>query len=415
MNKNFDQKIIKEINNEINRQNICIDLIASENYVSNAILKIQGSILTNKYAEGYCNKRYYGGCKYIDNIEALCIKRACKLFNVKYANVQPYSGSIANLAIYEALLKHGDTILSMRFDAGGHLTHGYKSSISGKNYRAIFYGLDKNGFINYDEIEKIAIKEKPKLIITGASSYSRIIDFKKFKLIANKINAYLLIDMAHIAGLVAADLYPNPCDYADVVSSTTHKTLRGPRGGIILSNNKEIMDKINYSIFPGIQGGPLEHVIAAKAVAFHEAMNKKFKTYQKQVIKNAYVMCEEFKKLGYKIESNGTDTHLFVVHTINFGLTGKEAENILSQNNIIVNRNVIFNDQLSTFETSGIRIGSPAITTRGFKENEVRLIVNLIDQIFKNKNNILKLKKIKKKIKSLLLKFPLPYKKLHYA
>lgn len=407
--KEVDIELYREIKNELNRQCDNIELIASENYVSLAVLEAQGSVLTNKYAEGYPNKRYYGGCEFIDNVETLAINRLCKLFGAKYANVQPHSGSSANLAVFKALLNNGDTVLGMSLDAGGHLTHGYRLSFSGKDYHAISYGVNKEGYIDYDEVRRIALENKPKLIIAGASAYSRVIDFKKFREIADEVGAYLFVDMAHIAGLVAAGLHPNPCSYADVVSSTTHKTLRGPRGGVILTNDEAIIKKINSAVFPGTQGGPLEHVIAAKAVAFYEALQPEFKEYQKQIIKNTAAMCDEFKKLGYQIISGGTDNHLFTIVVTNTGLNGLEAENLLHKNNITLNKNAIPNDPLPPFRASGLRIGSPAMTTRGFKEEEMRITARIIDRILKNKDNEIELKKARQDVADLLKRFPLPY------
>ncbi len=407
--KEIDNEVYKEIENETNRQRNNIELIASENYVSLAVLEAQGSVLTNKYAEGYPGKRYYGGCEFVDNVERLAINRLCKLFNVKYANVQAHSGSSANMAVYKALVNNGDTVLGMSLDAGGHLTHGYKLSFSGKDFKAVTYGVNKDGFIDYEEVRRIAKECKPKMIIAGASAYSRIIDFKKFREICDEVGAYLFVDMAHIAGLIAAGLHPNPCDVADVVSSTTHKTLRGPRGGIILTNREDVIKKINSSIFPGCQGGPLEHIIAAKAVAFKEALTPEFKEYQKQIVKNAYAMAEEFKKLGYKIVSNGTDNHLFTVIVTSAGLNGLEAETLLHKCNITLNKNAIPNDPLPPFISSGVRIGSPAMTTRGFKEEEMKETARIIDQIFKNKDNEAVLNKLKAEVKGLLDKYPLPY------
>lgn len=396
-----DKIIEKEINNELKRQKETINLIASENYVSKSILKTQGSVFTNKYAEGYYKKRYYSGCEFADNVEKICINRACKLFNVSYANVQPYSGSIANLAIFKALLNIGDTILGMNLEAGGHLTHGFQKSFSGNEYKSCFYGLDKNGFIDYDEVLKIAIKNKPKLIIAGASAYSRKIDFSKFKDIANKVGAYFMADISHIAGLVVAGIHQNPCQFADVVSTTTHKTLRGPRGAIILSNNEEIMRKINSSIFPFLQGGPHMHTISAKAVCFYEAMQKKFINYQKQIIKNTNLMCEEFKKYGYEIISGGTDNHLFIVSVKKLKITGLDAEKALEESGINVNHNITVGDK-NFREASGIRIGLAAMTTRKIKKKDIYKIVFFIDQILKDINNKKKKKKIKEQIKKML-------------
>ncbi len=404
-----DPILAKQIELELNRQRNNIELIASENYVSLAVLEAQGSVLTNKYAEGYPGKRYYGGCEYIDQIEQTCINRLCKLFKCKFTNVQPHSGSSANLAVYKALLNNNDRVLGMSLDAGGHLTHGYKLSFSGKDYQAFTYGVNKDGYIDYEEVRKIAKKVKPKMIVAGASSYSRIIDFKKFRKIADEVGAYLFVDMAHIAGLVATNLHPSPIPYADVVSSTTHKTLRGPRGGIILTNNEEIAKKINAAVFPGTQGGPLEHVIAAKSIAFYEALQPSFKVYQEQVLKNVQAMVNEFKKLGYKIISGGSDNHLLTVVVTNMGVNGLEAETILHNNGITLNKNMIPNDPLPPFKASGLRIGSAAMTTRGFKEKEFKQVVNFIDTILKNRNNQKVLKQVRKEIKLLLDKFPLPY------
>ncbi|MCQ2792158.1 MAG: serine hydroxymethyltransferase [Bacilli bacterium] len=407
--KQVDKQIAKEITNETNRQQNNIELIASENYVSLAVLEAQGSVLTNKYAEGYPHKRYYGGCEFVDNIESLAISRLCKIFKCKYANVQPHSGSSANLAVYKALVNPGDTVLGMSLDAGGHLSHGFRSSFSGKEYHAVFYGTDKNGYLDYNEIRKIAKQTKPKMIIAGASAYSRTINFKKFREIADEVGAYLFVDMAHIAGLIAVGLHPSPFPYADVVSSTTHKTLRGPRGGIILTNREDIIKKINSSVFPGSQGGPLMHIIAAKAVCFYEALQPEFKIYQKQILKNIQTMVKEFKRLGYQIVSGGSDNHLFTLIITPIGLNGLEAETLLHQHGITLNKNAVPHDPLPLFKASGLRIGSAAMTTRGFKEKEFKLTAQYIDYIFKNRNNKNKLKMIDKKIQTLLKKFPLPY------
>lgn len=404
-----DPALFKQIKNETVRQQNNIELIASENYVSLAVLEAQGSVLTNKYAEGYPNHRYYGGCEYVDNVESLAIARLCKLFKCKYANVQPHSGSSANLAVYKALVKNGDTVMGMSLDAGGHLSHGFKSSFSGKDYRAVFYGVDDNGYLDYNEIRRIAKKEKPKMIIAGASAYSREIDFKKFRAISDEVGAYLFVDMAHIAGLIAAGLHQSPFPYADVVSSTTHKTLRGPRGGIILTNREDVIKKINSSVFPGSQGGPLMHIIAAKAVCFYEALQPEFKAYQKQILKNVQAMVKEFKRLGYKVVSGGSDNHLFTLIITPIGLNGLEAETLLHQHGITLNKNAIPHDPLPLFQASGLRIGSAAMTTRGFKEKEFKLTAQYIDYIFKNRNNKKKLKMIDAKIQKLLKEFPLPY------
>lgn len=383
--KEVDFEVFDAIENEKNRQQYHIELIASENFVSNAVLSATGSIMTNKYAEGYPNKRYYGGCQYVDVVEQLAKERLCKLFDVKYANVQPHSGSQANMAVYRALLKYGDKVLGMSLDAGGHLTHGYKLSFSGQDYETYFYGLDeKTEMINYDQVEQLALHIKPKMIIAGASAYPRAIDFKRFKEIADKVEAYLFVDMAHIAGLVAAGLHQNPCQYADVVTSTTHKTLRGPRGGIILTNNPDIAKKIDKTVFPGVQGGPLMHIIAAKAVAFKEAFDTSFKDYQNQVIKNADALAKEMMKLGYHVISNGTDNHLMLIDIYSTtGISGKEAESLLGEVNITCNKNSIPNDKLPPMVSSGIRLGTPAMTTRGFKEQDFIKVAHLIDDALK--------------------------------
>ena len=383
--KEVDFEVFDAIENEKNRQQYHIELIASENFVSNAVLSATGSIMTNKYAEGYPNKRYYGGCQYVDVVEQLAKERLCKLFDVKYANVQPHSGSQANMAVYRALLKYGDKVLGMSLDAGGHLTHGYKLSFSGQDYETYFYGLDeKTEMINYDQVEQLALQIKPKMIIAGASAYPRAIDFKRFKEIADKVEAYLFVDMAHIAGLVAAGLHQNPCQYADVVTSTTHKTLRGPRGGIILTNNPDIAKKIDKTVFPGVQGGPLMHIIAAKAVAFKEAFDTSFKDYQNQVIKNADALAKEMMKLGYHVISNGTDNHLMLIDIYSTtGISGKEAESLLGEVNITCNKNSIPNDKLPPMVSSGIRLGTPAMTTRGFKEQDFIKVAHLIDDALK--------------------------------
>ena len=385
MGDDMDKLLEESLNKEYERQNNNIELIASENFVSKDILKIQGSILTNKYAEGYPNKRYYGGCKYIDEIETLAINHACELFNCKYANVQPHSGSSANMAVYKALLNHGDKVMGMNLSQGGHLTHGHSINFSGIDYEIIQYNVNKETeTIDYDELIELAKKEKPKMIIAGASAYSRIIDFKKFREAADACGAYLMVDMAHIAGLVATGLHPSPIPYADVVTSTTHKTLRGPRGRLILTNNEEIIKKINKTIFPGIQGGPLMHVIGAKAQCFYEALQPEFKEYQNQVLKNIKVLANELTNKGLRIISNGTDNHLILVDVTSIGLTGKEAEEILDKINITCNKNTIPYDKESPFVTSGIRIGSPAMTTRGLKEEEFKNIGKIIANALTN-------------------------------
>lgn len=403
-----DKEVFNAIENELKRQQTNIELIASENFVSNAVLEAAGSIMTNKYAEGYSAKRYYGGCEYVDVVENLAIERVCTLFNCKYANVQPHSGSQANMAVYRALLQKGDKVLGMSLDAGGHLTHGYKLSFSGQDYECYSYGLDdKTEKLNYDQIEKIALEVKPKMIIAGASAYPREIDFKRFKEISDKVGAILFVDMAHIAGLVAAGLHQNPCDYADVVTSTTHKTLRGPRGGIILSNNEEIIKKINKTVFPGVQGGPLMHIIAAKAVAFKEDLQPEFKEYAKQIILNAKALSNELTNLGYHIISGGTDNHLLLVDIYNaLGISGKDAETKLHDVNITCNKNTIPNEKLSPTLASGIRLGTPAMTSRGLKEEDFVIIAQLIDACLKNKKTN---EEIKKGVKELTDKYPLWY------
>ncbi len=405
----YKDKIFKLIDLEKKRQKNNINLIASENYTSKEIMKAQGSILTNKYAEGYYKKRYYGGCKYIDEIEYICIKRAKKLFNANYVNVQPHSGSQANFAVYNAILKPGDIILGMKLNHGGHLTHGSKINISGKIYKSKLYGLDKNEDIDYNKVEYLAKKYKPKLIIAGFSSFSKICKWNIFKEISKKFNCLLMIDMSHIAGLVAAKIYPNPLLYADIVTSTTHKTLSGPRGGIILAKGKNInlYNKIDKSIFPETQGGPMMHIIAAKALIFKEASKKKFIKYQKQIIKNAISMSKIFIKKGFKIVSNCTETHLFVINLNNKNISGIKAEKILNKCNIIVNKNCIPNDKKNAFITSGIRIGTPSITRRGIKEKISIYIAKLICKIL---NNIKKKKyiyNIKEKILKICKKFPI--------
>ncbi len=406
-----DKEIFDAINNELKRQQQQIELIASENIVSKAVLEAQGSILTNKYAEGYPNKRYYGGCIFIDKVEELAIERAKKLFNAKFVNVQPHSGSQANTAVYVALLKPYDTILGMSLDAGGHLTHGSKVSISGKWFNAIAYGVKKeDGRIDYEEVEKLAIEHQPKLIIAGGSAYPRQIDFARFRKIADKIGAYLMVDMAHFAGLVAGGCHPNPLDFADVVTTTTHKTLRGPRGGMILTNNEDLAKKINSAIFPGTQGGPLEHIIAAKAVCFKEDLTDEFKNYAQQVIKNAKVLGEVLKERGLNLVSGGTDTHLLLVDLRPKGLTGDIVAQKLEEANITCNKNAIPFDPMPPKVTSGIRVGTPAGTTRGFKEKEFTLIGNWICDIIDalaqgNADDIIS--QTKEKVLKLCEKFPI--------
>ena len=406
--KQIDLEVYNAIKSESKRQQDNIELIASENFVSNAVLEATGSTMSNKYAEGYPKKRYYGGCDFVDEVEDLAKERLKKLFNVEFVNVQPHSGSQANMAVYLALLDQGDKVLGMSLDAGGHLTHGYRLSFSGINYKAYSYGLDPiSEQLDYDEIEKLALEIKPKMIIAGASAYSRKIDFKRFKEIGDKVGAYLLVDMAHIAGLIAAGLHQNPCEYADVVTSTTHKILRGPRGGIILTNNEEIAKKIDRAVFPGSQGGPLMHVIAAKAVAFKEALEPSFKDYQIQVVKNAFVLAEELKKFGYKIISGGTDNHLLIVDIYgHLGITGKDAEKMLQEINITCNKNTIPNDTLPPFVSSGIRLGSPAMTSRGLKEEDFVEIAHIIDDTLNKKQDV---EQLKKRVKIITDKYPLWY------
>lgn len=404
----MDKLIRKSVLNELRRQRNNIELIASENFVSKDILKLQGSVLTNKYAEGYSGKRYYGGCKYIDEVETLAIKYACELFGCKYANVQPHSGSSANMAVYKALLNIGDKVMGMNLSHGGHLTHGHPINFSGLDYDIVSYDVDlKTEMLDYDAIEALALKEKPKMIIAGASAYSRFIDFKRFRSIADKCGAYLMVDMAHIAGLVATGLHETPIPYADVVTTTTHKTLRGPRGGMILTNNEEIIKKINKTIFPGIQGGPLMHVIAAKAECFYEALQPEFKDYIKSVVKNAKVLSDTLKSEGFKIVSGGTDNHLMLVDVKSIGLTGKEAEKILDAINITCNKNTIPNETESPMVTSGIRLGTPAMTTRGFNESDFKEVALIISEALKNKNDKNKMKELKNRVKNLTNSHPL--------
>lgn len=373
-------KVIQEILlKEQERQKNNIELIASENYASDAVMALQGSIFTNKYAEGYPGKRYYGGCENIDAMEQLAIDYARKLFGAQYANVQPHCGSSANMAVYRALLQPGDVVLGMDLSAGGHLTHGHALSFSGQDYIIHEYGVDKNGYIDYDQVREMALKVKPKMIIAGASAYPRTIDFVEFRKIANEVGAYLMVDMAHIAGLIATGLHPNPVPLADVVTSTTHKTLRGPRGGLILTNNEEIIKKINKAVFPGIQGGPLEHIIAAKAQCFYEALQPEFKEYQIQVLKNIRALAETLQTKGIPVISGGTDNHLILADVYNsLGITGKDAETLLDLVHITVNKNTIPNETLSPMKASGLRLGSPAMTTRGLKEEDFIEIGNII-------------------------------------
>ena len=399
----MDKKIKKALLKETIRQKNNIELIASENFVSKDILKLQGSIFTNKYAEGYPNKRYYGGCINVDTVETLAISYAKELFKCNYANVQPHSGSNANLAVYKALLEPKDVILGLDLSSGGHLTHGSKVNFSGKDYTIISYHVTKDTqLIDYDEVETLAKEYKPKLIITGASAYSRFIDFARFKNIADKVGAYLMVDMSHVAGLVAGGVHPSPIPYADVVTTTTHKTLRGPRGGMILTNNEEIAKKIDKAIFPGIQGGPLMHVIAAKAQCFYEALDNDFKTYAKNVIKNAQALCKTLQEEGFKVISDGTDNHLLVIDVKStLGITGNVAEEVLDKINITVNKNSIPYDTEKPTLTSGIRLGTPAMTTKGFKEKEFIKIGKIISKALKNKDDKKVLKELKKEVSDL--------------
>ena len=405
--KTQDLELFNAIENEYARQSTHIELIASENFVSKAVLEAQGSILTNKYAEGYPGKRYYGGCEYVDVIEQLAIDRAKQLFGAGFANVQPHSGAQANMAAYNAILLPGDKILGMSLDAGGHLTHGYDRNFSGKIYQSMSYGLDENGYIDYEDVKKKALEFQPKVIVAGASAYPRIIDFKKFREIADMVGAYLMVDMAHIAGLVAAGLHPNPMEYADIVTTTTHKTLRGPRGGMILTNNEELAKKINSSVFPGLQGGPLMHVIAAKAVAFKEALDPSFKEYAAQIIKNCKVLADELTKYGFKLVSGGTDNHLILVDIYgSVGVTGKKAESILHSVNITCNKNAIPHDTLKPTVTSGVRLGTAAITSRGFKEEDMVKVAKFINDALRNADDENKLNEIKEEVIKLMEKHP---------
>jgi len=406
--KDFDPDLWSAIDNEVQRQEDHIELIASENYTSKRVLEAQGSVLTNKYAEGYPGKRYYGGCEYVDIAESLAIERAKELYGAAYANVQPHSGASANSAVYLALCDAGDVILGMSLDHGGHLTHGAKVNFSGKTYQSYQYGLDPlTGELNYAEVESLAREHKPKMIVAGFSAYSGIVDWAKFREIADEVGAYLLVDMAHVSGLVAADLYPSPIPHADVVTTTTHKTLRGPRGGLILAkDNEEIHKKLNSAIFPGTQGGPLMHVIAAKAICFKEALEPEFRDYQAQVKLNAKAMAKTFMDRGIKIVSNGTENHMFLVDLIDKGITGKEADAALGKAHITVNKNAVPNDPQSPFVTSGLRIGTPAATTRGFKEPEVIEVADWICDVIENINDEKVIQDVQKKVKLLCTKFP---------
>ncbi|MEC7885535.1 MAG: serine hydroxymethyltransferase [Pseudomonadota bacterium] len=413
----FDPELWASIKAEVRRQEEHIELIASENYASPRVMQAQGSVMTNKYAEGYPGKRYYGGCENVDVAEQLAIDRLKELYKADYANVQPHSGSQANAAVFMALLNPHDTILGMSLAHGGHLTHGAKVNFSGKIYNAIQYGLNpETGEIDYDEVERLAKEHNPKMIIAGFSAYSRVLDWERFRKICDNIGAYLFVDMAHVSGLVAAGVYPSPVPYADIVTSTTHKSLRGPRGGfIICKSNEEIEKKINSMVFPGSQGGPLMHVIAAKAVAFKEALQPEFKDYQKQVLKNASVMANEFISRGYKVVSGGTDDHLFLVDFIAQGYTGKDVDAALGKANITVNKNTVPNDPQSPFVTSGIRIGTPAPTTRGFKEEECKELANWMCDVIENMDNEEIISSVKKKVVELCKKYPVYAKSISLA
>ena len=403
--KKVDEEVYNEIQNELQRQRNKIELIASENFASNAVMEAMGSYLTNKYAEGYPGARYYGGCEYVDVVENLARDRAKKLFGAEHVNVQPHSGAQANMAVYNAILQPGDTVLGLSLAHGGHLTHGSKVNSSGKLYNFIPYGVkEETGTIDYEEVEKLALEHKPKLIVTGASAYARVIDFKRFREIADKVGALLMVDMAHIAGLVAAGLHPNPVEYADFVTTTTHKTLRGPRGGMILCK-EEYAKAIDKAVFPGTQGGPLMHVIAAKAVCFKEALEPEFKTYQEQIVKNAHALAENLKKYGFKLVSDGTDNHLILIDLRNKHITGKELEERLDEVGITVNKNAIPFDPEKPSIASGIRIGTPAVTTRGFKEGEMEKIANLINETVENFDT--KKEWIKQEVENICKNFPL--------
>ncbi len=416
--KKEDQEIYQIFERELERQEMGLELIASENFASRAVMEAMGSVLTNKYAEGYPKRRYYGGCKYVDQAEQLARNRAKELFNVRYANVQPHSGSQANMAVYFALAEPGETIMGMSLSHGGHLTHGATVNFSGKIYNAVQYGVDlKTETIDYEEVQRLAKEHNPKIIVAGGSAYSRIIDFKRFREIADSVGAYLVVDMAHFAGLVAAGLYPNPCDHAHVVTTTTHKTLRGPRGGMILTHDKKLYKAINKNIFPGIQGGPLMHVIASKAVSFKEALKPEFKEYQKNVKENAAFLAEEIERLGLRIVSGGTDSHVFLVDLTPKDVTGKAVEKALEDVNVTVNKNTIPDEKLSPLVTSGIRIGTPAVTTRGMKKADMttiaEIIVNAIDKM-DDEGQIAEqdAEDIKKRVEKLCTQYPLYKNKL---
>ncbi|NVK03155.1 MAG: serine hydroxymethyltransferase [Oceanospirillaceae bacterium] len=404
----YDPELWGAMQSESQRQEEHIELIASENYTSPRVMEAQGSVLTNKYAEGYPQKRYYGGCEYVDIAEQLAIDRAKELFGASYANVQPHSGSQANAAVFMALCKAGDTILGMSLAHGGHLTHGAAVSFSGRIYNAVQYGLNEAGDLDYAEVERLALEHKPKMIIAGFSAYSRVVDWAKFREIADKVGAYLFVDMAHIAGLVAAGVYPSPLPYADVVTTTTHKTLGGPRGGLILSSlaDEELQKKLNFAVFPESQGGPLMHVIAAKAVCFKEAMEPEWKAYQAQVVKNAQAMAEVFLSRGFDVVSGGTDDHLFLLSLIGKEYSGKDADAALGRANITVNKNSVPNDPRSPFVTSGLRIGTPAVTRRGFKEAEVKDLTNWICDVLENINDETVIARVKEQVKAICAQYP---------
>ena len=403
--KDSDLELYEVLVKELKRQQENVELIASENFVSLSTLTVAGTHLTNKYAEGYPDKRYYGGCVYVDMAENLARERAKKLFNVKYVNVQPHSGSSANIQVYFSLLNNGDTILGMDLAHGGHLTHGSPVNLSGKNYNFLSYGVGEDGYIDYEQVERVATENKAKLIVAGASAYPRAIDFKKFREIADKVGAYLMVDIAHIAGLIVAGEHESPVDYADVVTTTTHKTLRGPRGGMIMSNNEEVAKLINKAVFPGTQGGPLMHIIAAKAMAFKEALTDEFKEYQKQIVKNASVLAKTLMDGGIKLFSNGTDNHLMLIDLRGTGVSGKELEHLLDEAHITANKNSIPNDNASPFNPNGLRIGTPAVTTRGMKEDAMIIIGNCIIDIIKNKEEAVE--RVSKAIKELTEQYPL--------
>ena len=405
--KREDREIYNAILNETKRENDNIELIASENFVSEAVLEAQGSVLTNKYAEGYPDARWYNGCEFVDDVENLAIDRAKKLFGAQHVNVQPHSGTQANMAIYFSMLEPGDTVMAMDLACGGHLSHGHPHNFSGRFYKMAPYGVNhKTEMLDYDEISELARKSRPKMILVGASAYPRAIDFKKFRQIADSVGAFIFVDIAHIAGLVATGLHQNPMEYAEFVTSTTHKTLRGPRGGMIMCR-KEFAKKIDSQIFPGLQGGPLMHVIAAKAVCFKEALRPEFKKYQMQILKNAKAFSSEMAKLGYRIVAGGTDTHLFLVDLTNKNITGKEAATVLDRTGITVNKNLIPYDKQSPFVASGIRIGTPAVTTRGMKEPQMKKIAQLIDKVLTNPNDEKNIIRIRKEVNALVRAFPL--------